>query len=62
MIKKFCDVCGKEIEDYEQTYTISFERSEEKYDLPVRWRDVCKDCVENITIYIRNSKKHSEKR
>ena len=53
MIKKYCDICNKEIKDYDyETYSVTIERNEDTYENSRYYKDVCKDCVEDLYAYI----------
>ena len=60
MIKKYCDVCAREIPDYEdETYSITIERNEETYENSKYYHDVCKNCAMDIYAYMFKFKNES---
>jgi len=60
MIKKYCDVCNREIPDYEdETYSVTIERNEETYTNSKYYHDVCKNCAMDIYSYMLKIKKES---
>ena len=61
MIKRACDICGKEIIDNENKYNISIDEPSMRAEYLTVLPDVCSDCANSIYHYIKALKKLLDK-
>ena len=61
MIKRLCDICGKEIINDENEYNISIDGPSMRAKYLTVIPDVCSDCAYSIYYYIEGLKKPLDK-
>ena len=61
MIKRLCDICGKEIVSIKDRYSVSIDNDCVKVEYFKVVEDVCSDCANSIYHYIEGLKKSLDK-
>ena len=61
MIKRLCDICGKEIVSIKDRYSVSIDNDCVQAEYFKVVEDVCSDCAKSIYHYIEGLKKPLDK-
>ena len=61
MIKRLCDICGKEIVSIKDRYSVSIDNDYVQAEYFKVVEDVCSDCANSIYHYIEGLKKPLDK-